>query len=231
MSGQGCGSRRPDQRRSRARECRAQCSGKAGTPATFTSRFQRRAACPGGPRFRPPPSRSSRPARREHRRPSMPGRTPDARRTGRPSTGGARRRSARPAGHGARRFLSVDRTNTRRVPWTARARRSTWRRTWTDGWSASSHVSPSSSPPPESGRERQTPDRGEPVAGGHVQFGPTRSMRTSSHVGQCEFAFADDPSVLWVLLKVKPGMGGDYWWVRCGACETAWQVPSFESVR
>jgi hypothetical protein len=32
------------------------------------------------------------------------------------------------------------------------------------------------------------------------------------------------PAVARVLLKVADGMGGDYWWVECGACDTGWQV-------
>jgi hypothetical protein len=30
--------------------------------------------------------------------------------------------------------------------------------------------------------------------------------------------------VLRVILKVRDGAGGDYWWVECSACDTAWQV-------
>ena len=33
--------------------------------------------------------------------------------------------------------------------------------------------------------------------------------------------------MLRVLLKVRDGAGGDYWWVECGACATAWQVPYY----
>jgi hypothetical protein len=34
-----------------------------------------------------------------------------------------------------------------------------------------------------------------------------------------------------VILKVRDGAGGDYWWVECSGCDTAWQVPYFaESV-
>jgi hypothetical protein len=37
--------------------------------------------------------------------------------------------------------------------------------------------------------------------------------------------------VLRVILKVKDGAVGDYWWVECGASDTAWQVPYYaESV-
>jgi hypothetical protein len=56
--------------------------------------------------------------------------------------------------------------------------------------------------------------------------------KTSRHAGQCEFASETDPAMLWVILKVKDGAGGDYWWVECGACDTAWQVPHYaESFR
>ena len=55
--------------------------------------------------------------------------------------------------------------------------------------------------------------------------------KTSQHAGECEFACETDPSVLRVLLKVKPGMGGNYSWVECGSCGTGWQVPHYaESV-
>jgi hypothetical protein len=40
-----------------------------------------------------------------------------------------------------------------------------------------------------------------------------------------------DPSVLKVLLKVKPGLGEGYDWVECGACDAGWQVHHAESVR
>jgi hypothetical protein len=33
--------------------------------------------------------------------------------------------------------------------------------------------------------------------------------------------------MLRVLLKVRDGAGGDYWWVECGACDTGWQVPHY----
>ena len=55
--------------------------------------------------------------------------------------------------------------------------------------------------------------------------------KTSRHAGACEFASETDAAVLRVILKVKDGAGGDYWWVECGACDTAWQVPYYaESV-
>jgi hypothetical protein len=56
--------------------------------------------------------------------------------------------------------------------------------------------------------------------------------KTSRHAPQCEFASATDAAVVRVLLKIRDGAGGDYWWVECGACDTAWQVPYYaESVR
>jgi hypothetical protein len=59
-------------------------------------------------------------------------------------------------------------------------------------------------------------------------FGSTRSMRRPSrHAGECEFTSETDAAVLRVILKVKDGAGGDYWWVECGACDTAWQVPYY----
>jgi hypothetical protein len=35
------------------------------------------------------------------------------------------------------------------------------------------------------------------------------------------------PAVPRVILKVRDDMAGDYWWVTCGACDTAWQVPYY----
>jgi hypothetical protein len=55
--------------------------------------------------------------------------------------------------------------------------------------------------------------------------------KTSRHLGQCEYVSETDPAVLKVLLKIKDGAGGSYWWVECGACDTGWQVPYYvESV-
>ena len=48
-------------------------------------------------------------------------------------------------------------------------------------------------------------------------------------VVKCEFA--SDPTVLRILLKVKPGVGPGYSWVECGACAAGWQVAHYaESV-
>jgi hypothetical protein len=41
---------------------------------------------------------------------------------------------------------------------------------------------------------------------------------TSRRSGECEFASETDPSVLKVLLRVKPGLGGGYDWVERGSC-------------
>jgi hypothetical protein len=44
-------------------------------------------------------------------------------------------------------------------------------------------------------------------------------------------ALAITPAVLRVVLKVQEGGGGGYSWVRCGGCDTGWQVPHYaESV-
>jgi hypothetical protein len=51
--------------------------------------------------------------------------------------------------------------------------------------------------------------------------------KTSRHLGECEYVYETDPAALRVLLKVKPGMGGAYWWVECNACDTVWQVPHY----
>jgi len=47
------------------------------------------------------------------------------------------------------------------------------------------------------------------------------------HLGQCQFKDVIDRAVLRVLLKAQDGRGGDYWWVICGACDTAWPVPFY----
>jgi len=54
---------------------------------------------------------------------------------------------------------------------------------------------------------------------------------TARHLGQCEFKGVTDPAVLKVLLKVKDGMGGGYWWVECGGCDAGWQVPHYAEER
>ena len=55
--------------------------------------------------------------------------------------------------------------------------------------------------------------------------------KTSHHAPECEYAYATDAAVLKIVLKVKDGAGGTYWWVECGACDTGWQVPHYaESV-
>jgi hypothetical protein len=54
---------------------------------------------------------------------------------------------------------------------------------------------------------------------------------TFRHAGQCEHRDASDPALLRVILKVRDGVGGGYWWVECGTCEWGWQVPHYaESV-
>jgi hypothetical protein len=50
---------------------------------------------------------------------------------------------------------------------------------------------------------------------------------TSRHAGQCEHRRTTDPALLRAILKVRDGMGGDYWWVECNACDRAWQVPHY----
>ena len=47
---------------------------------------------------------------------------------------------------------------------------------------------------------------------------------TSRHAGNASSPPATDAAVLRVILKVRDGAGGDYWWVECSACDTAWQV-------
>jgi hypothetical protein len=70
----------------------------------------------------------------------------------------------------------------------------------------------------------------DPIADRRVRLDPL-DPKTSRHAGECEFASETDPSVLRVLLKVKPGMGGNYSWVECGSCAMGWQVSYYaESV-
>jgi hypothetical protein len=47
---------------------------------------------------------------------------------------------------------------------------------------------------------------------------------TMRHMPECEFKDETSPAILRALLKVKPGLGGDYSWVECGACSAGWQV-------
>jgi hypothetical protein len=42
-----------------------------------------------------------------------------------------------------------------------------------------------------------------------------------------EYRETTDPALVRAILRVKDGMGGDYWWVECGACNTCWQVPYY----
>jgi hypothetical protein len=70
-----------------------------------------------------------------------------------------------------------------------------------------------------------TQDYYEPVAG-RVRLDPL-DAKTSRHAPQCEFASETDAAMLRVILKVKDGAGGDYWWVTCGSCDTGWQVPHY----
>jgi hypothetical protein len=49
---------------------------------------------------------------------------------------------------------------------------------------------------------------------------------TFRHAGGCEHRDTSDPALLRAILKVQDGAGGDYWWVKCGTCDTAWQVPT-----
>jgi hypothetical protein len=61
-----------------------------------------------------------------------------------------------------------------------------------------------------------------------VVFGWIRSIRRPAVTrGSVSSAPRPDAAVLRVILKVKDGAGGDYWWVDCGTCDTAWQVPHY----
>jgi hypothetical protein len=69
----------------------------------------------------------------------------------------------------------------------------------------------------------------EPIVDDRVRLDPL-DPTTSRHAGEGEYISETDPSVLKVLLKVKPGLDGGYDWGECGACGAGWQVPHFESV-
>ena len=66
----------------------------------------------------------------------------------------------------------------------------------------------------------------EPPADHRVRLDPL-DPSTSRHAPQCEHRDTTDPARLRVILKVKDGAGGDYWWVECGACDCGWQVPHY----
>lgn len=66
----------------------------------------------------------------------------------------------------------------------------------------------------------------EPPADDRVRLSPY-DPATARHLGQCEYVAETDPSVLRVLLKVKPGLGVGYDWVECGGCGAGWQVPHY----
>jgi hypothetical protein len=50
---------------------------------------------------------------------------------------------------------------------------------------------------------------------------------TSRHAPQCEHRDTTDPALLRAILKVRDGMDGGYFWVECGVCDHAWQVPHY----
>lgn len=52
-----------------------------------------------------------------------------------------------------------------------------------------------------------------------------------SHASQCELASETDVALLRVVLKVRDGAGGDYWWVECGTCDCAWEVSELRRER
>jgi hypothetical protein len=54
---------------------------------------------------------------------------------------------------------------------------------------------------------------------------------TAKHLPQCEYVSEANPAVLKILLTVKPGTGGDYWWVACAGCEGSWQVLFYAAER
>jgi len=60
---------------------------------------------------------------------------------------------------------------------------------------------------------------------------PTRATPARSSAGRQtrrrEHRGTTDPALLRAILKVRDGAGGDYWWVECGTCDCAWQVPHY----
>ena len=50
---------------------------------------------------------------------------------------------------------------------------------------------------------------------------------TAKHLPQCEYIDEASPTVLKILLTVKPGLGPGYDWVTCAGCEGSWQVPHY----
>ena len=49
--------------------------------------------------------------------------------------------------------------------------------------------------------------------------GPGYEVRTASTDVLCEHGYTSDPALLRVILKVRDGAGGGYWWVECGTCD------------
>jgi hypothetical protein len=66
----------------------------------------------------------------------------------------------------------------------------------------------------------------EPLVDNRVCLDPL-DPKTARHAGECEYASETDPSVLRVLLRVKPGMGPDYDWVECNSCGAGSQVAHY----
>ena len=67
----------------------------------------------------------------------------------------------------------------------------------------------------------------EPVVDDSVRNDPLKIGHRGAP--QCELHGDTDPAVLQHALKAIEKDG--YWWVQCGACDTAWQVPYYaESV-
>ena len=48
--------------------------------------------------------------------------------------------------------------------------------------------------------------------------------RTFRHAGECEQRDTTDPALIKLILDVKPGTGGPYWWVTCQTCALSWQT-------
>jgi hypothetical protein len=66
----------------------------------------------------------------------------------------------------------------------------------------------------------------EPLTDDRERLDP-HDPSTFRHAPQCEHRDTIDPALLRVILRVRDGAGGGYWWVQCGTCDTGWQVPYY----
>jgi hypothetical protein len=55
--------------------------------------------------------------------------------------------------------------------------------------------------------------------------GDDRGAVSRLGAGKCEHRDTTDPGLVKLILDVKAGTGGAYWWVTCQACAISWQTP------